>query len=55
MLEGQIVLPLHAMEAYVRRRVPAPLIINLSAGCRQTVNYRNLLLCARQVKPVSIE
>ena len=34
MLEGQIVLPVQAMEAYVRSRDPAPLVLNLGAEWR---------------------
>jgi hypothetical protein len=34
MLEGQIVLPVHTMHAYVRRRGPAPLILELGAALR---------------------
>jgi hypothetical protein len=34
MLEGQIVLPVHNMEVYVRRRGPAPLIFELGAGLK---------------------
>jgi len=48
MLKGQIVLPVHIMNAYVRRRGPAPLILNLGAGRRGMVNFRHLLLCSSQ-------
>ena len=48
MLESQIVLPVHTMEAYVRRRGPVPLILNLGTGWREMVNFTHLLLCFRQ-------
>jgi len=34
MLEGEIVLPLHTIQTYVRRRGPAALILELGAGGR---------------------
>jgi hypothetical protein len=34
MLEDKMELPVHVMEAYVRSRGPAPLILNLGTGCR---------------------
>jgi len=55
MFKGQRLLPVQAMEAYVRSRGLAPLILNLGAGWRGIFNFTHLLLCSRQLTPVSIE